>query len=47
MPIEDYNYSEIEPTGLANPENMFLVVGIIIVIGFILFAVWAIYNWLS
>lgn len=40
-------YAEIEPTGLANPETMFIVVGIIIGLAFLVFVVWTLYQWLS
>lgn len=47
MPITDYNYSAIEPTGLANPQNMFVAIAVIFVIGGVAFAVWSLYQWLS
>jgi len=47
MPITDYNYSAIEPTGFANPQNMFMAVAVIIVVIFIAFAIWSLYQWLS
>lgn len=41
------NYSEVEATGLANPQNMFMIVGIIIRIGIIVFIAWSVYQWLT
>lgn len=47
MPITDYNYTDIEPTGFANPENMFIAVAVIIAIAFFFFGLWTLYNWLN
>jgi hypothetical protein len=41
------NYSEVEATGLANPQNMFMLVGVIIGIGIVVLIAWSIYQWLT
>ena len=41
------SYEDVAPTGLANPETMFLAVGVIIAICFFGFVVWTLYQMLT
>jgi len=41
------SYEDIAPTGMKNPETMFIIVGVLLGVAFIGFIIWSVYQALS